>query len=139
MDASPWEPYPPGDGSEPYPPGDGSDPRDATASFPPPPPRAEATASAWTTVQALLTPARTAAQSAAERVRAVALELADSDTAQSAALLLRDAARDVAERLDRMSPPTSPQPAPRSQALTHGPADTAVLATTIRLNFFLVF
>ena len=130
MDASPWEPYPPGDGSEPYPPGDGSDPRDATASFPPPPPRAEATGSAWTTVQALLTPARTAAQSAAERVRAAALELADSDTAQSAALLLRDAARDVAERLDRMSPPTSPQPAPRSQALMHGPADTAVLATT---------
>ena len=86
--------------------------------FPSPPPRPMAgidgARGTWATMQALLTPAAAAAQelaqSAAQRMRAAAIEFAESDAANSAALALRDAARDVADRLERMTPPSSPAP-----------------------------
>ena len=90
MDVSASEPYPSGAGTDPFSSEFGME------QFPSPPPRLMAgidgARGTWATMQALLTPAAAAAQelaqSAAQRMRAAAIELAESDAANSAALAL---------------------------------------------------
>jgi len=132
MDVSASEPYPSGDGTDPFSSEFGNDP------FPSPPPRPltgiDGARGTWATMQALLTPAAAAAQelaqSAAQRMRAAALELAESDAANSAALALRDAARDVADRLERMTPPSSPAPTASTRLARPGVVGQVSAATS---------